>query len=258
MRSPRRAQTNYREFVKPLPERRSRQAGGALHGLRHSLLPHGMPGQQSDPGLEQPRLSRASGARRWKRCTRPTISRNSPAASAPRPARRAARSTSRTIRSRSKPSNARSSIAAGKRAGFSRWSRRKRPARRSRWSAPARRAWPARSSWRAPGTRVTLFEKNDRIGGLLRYGIPDFKMEKHLIDRRLVQMQAEGVEFRTGVEVGVAHPVSALLADYRRGGDGGRRGKPARSSKSRAANLTGIHFAMDFLTQQNKRDGGRR
>ena len=49
----------------------------------------------------------------------------------------------------------------------------------------------------------TVFEKSDRIGGLLRYGIPDFKMEKHLIDRRMRQMEAEGVEFRTGVEVGV-------------------------------------------------------
>ena len=53
------------------------------------------------------------------------------------------------------------------------------------------------------GHAVTLFEKTDRIGGLLRYGIPDFKMEKHLIDRRIEQMEAEGVEFRTGVEVGV-------------------------------------------------------
>ena len=50
---------------------------------------------------------------------------------------------------------------------------------------------------------MTLFEKSDRIGGLLRYGIPDFKMEKHLIDRRMRQMEAEGVAFRTGVEVGV-------------------------------------------------------
>ena len=53
------------------------------------------------------------------------------------------------------------------------------------------------------GHDVTVFEKNDRIGGLLRYGIPDFKMEKHLIDRRIEQMEAEGVTFRTGVEVGV-------------------------------------------------------
>src|SRR5204862_6440905 len=64
------------------------------------------------------------------------------------------------------------------------------------------------------GHAVTLFEKADRIGGLLRYGIPDFKMEKHLIDRRVEQMAAEGVEFRTSVEVGKTVPVADLLAEY--------------------------------------------
>ncbi len=64
------------------------------------------------------------------------------------------------------------------------------------------------------GHSVTLFEKNDRIGGLLRYGIPDFKMEKHLIDRRVRQMQAEGVVFRAGVEIGAGVPVQQLMADY--------------------------------------------
>ena len=62
------------------------------------------------------------------------------------------------------------------------------------------------------GHGVTVFEKNDRIGGLLRYGIPDFKMEKHLIDRRMRQMEAEGVAFRTGVEVGAGMSVAMLLA----------------------------------------------
>ena len=61
---------------------------------------------------------------------------------------------------------------------------------------------------------MTLFEKADRIGGLLRYGIPDFKMEKHMIDRRMRQMEAEGVAFRTGVEVGVNVSMDMLLADY--------------------------------------------
>ena len=75
----------------------------------------------------------------------------------------------------------------------------------SRSSAPVPRDWPPRSNWRAPVTRVTVFEKADRIGGLLRYGIPDFKMEKRLIDRRLEQMVAEGVEFRTDVNVGANH-----------------------------------------------------
>ena len=62
---------------------------------------------------------------------------------------------------------------------------------------------------------MTLFEKNDRIGGLLRYGIPDFKMEKHLIDRRIAQMEAEGVEFRPGVEVGVdGHASTSCWPSY--------------------------------------------
>src|SRR3954469_18982184 len=61
------------------------------------------------------------------------------------------------------------------------------------------------------GHDVTLFEKNDRIGGLLRYGIPDFKMEKHLIDRRVEQMGAEGVTFKTGVHVGVNMPAAKLV-----------------------------------------------
>src|SRR6185312_4418041 len=64
------------------------------------------------------------------------------------------------------------------------------------------------------GHSVTLFEKADRIGGLLRYGIPDFKMEKHHIDRRMRQMESEGVEFRTNVEVGVTVSMDMLLADY--------------------------------------------
>src|SRR5690349_19035033 len=64
------------------------------------------------------------------------------------------------------------------------------------------------------GHAVTLFEKADRIGGLLRYGIPDFKMEKWLIDRRVAQMAAEGVELRTGIEVGTDVPVEDLLAQY--------------------------------------------
>ena len=105
------------------------------------------------------------------------------------------------------------------------------------------------------GHSVTLFEKNDRIGGLLRYGIPDFKMDKHHIDRRLAQMQAEGVEFRTGVEVGVAHPVSALLAEYDAVVMAGGAESP-RDLKIEGRDLEGIHFAMDYLIQQNRRVAG--
>jgi len=105
------------------------------------------------------------------------------------------------------------------------------------------------------GHSVTLFEKADRIGGLLRYGIPDFKMEKHHIDRRMRQMEAEGVVFRTNVEVGVTVSMDMLLADYDAvvlsGGAEAPRDLPIPGRE-----LDGIHFAMDFLTQQNKRVAG--
>jgi glutamate synthase (NADPH/NADH) small chain len=105
------------------------------------------------------------------------------------------------------------------------------------------------------GHAVTLFEKSDRIGGLLRYGIPDFKMEKHHIDRRIAQMAAEGVEFRPGVEVGVAVTVEALLAEYDAVVLSGGAELP-RDLELPPHELAGIHFAMDFLTQQNKRGAG--
>ena len=105
------------------------------------------------------------------------------------------------------------------------------------------------------GHAVTLFEKNDRIGGLLRYGIPDFKMEKHHIDRRVGQMGAEGVEFRTNVEVGVTVTVEALLAEFDAVVLSGGAELP-RDLELPPHELAGIHFAMDFLTQQNKRGAG--
>ncbi len=105
------------------------------------------------------------------------------------------------------------------------------------------------------GHQVVVFEKNDRIGGLLRYGIPDFKMEKHWIDRRQKQMQAEGVEFRTSQHVGVTLPALQLVTDFDAvlltGGSEHPRdlGVPGRE-------LEGIHFAMSFLPQQNRRNAG--
>ncbi len=105
------------------------------------------------------------------------------------------------------------------------------------------------------GHAVTLFEKADRIGGLLRYGIPDFKMEKHLIDRRVAQMQEEGVEFRNSVEVGVTIPIDALLAEYDALALTGGAEMP-RDLEVPGRDLAGIHFAMDFLPQQNRRNAG--
>jgi glutamate synthase (NADPH/NADH) small chain len=118
------------------------------------------------------------------------------------------------------------------------------------------------------GHTVTVFEKNDRVGGLLRYGIPDFKMEKSHIDRRVVQMQAEGVVFRTGVMVG-EWPQDSKVTNWSKetvsasqlqtefdavlltGGSEQSRDLPVPGR-----DLNGIHFAMEFLPQQNKVNAG--
>ena len=105
------------------------------------------------------------------------------------------------------------------------------------------------------GHEVTVFEKQDRIGGLLRYGIPDFKMEKHLIDRRARQMEAEGVTFRTGVHVGRDVPVRALVDEFDAVVLAGGSERP-RELEVPGRELDGVHFAMDFLTQQNRRVAG--
>ena len=105
------------------------------------------------------------------------------------------------------------------------------------------------------GHAVTLIEKQDRIGGLLRYGIPDFKMEKHLIDRRIEQMAAEGVTFRTNTEVGKDVSIDELLAEYDAVVLTGGAEWP-RNLDVTGRELDGIHYAMDFLTQQNKRGAG--
>ncbi|MDC4226323.1 MAG: glutamate synthase subunit beta [Candidatus Manganitrophus sp.] len=100
-----------------------------------------------------------------------------------------------------------------------------------------------------------MFEKNDRIGGLLRYGIPDFKMEKSVLDRRLEQMAAEGVIFKASVEVGKDLPVDQLRREFDAvlltGGAMQPRDLPVPGRE-----LAGIHFAMEYLTQQNKLNAG--
>ncbi len=105
------------------------------------------------------------------------------------------------------------------------------------------------------GHAVTLFEKNDRIGGLMRYGIPDFKLEKHHIDRRLDQLKAEGVEFRVNQHVGVNLPVNKLLDEFDAVALTGGSEHP-RDLNVPGRELHGVHFAMEFLPQQNKRNAG--
>ena len=105
------------------------------------------------------------------------------------------------------------------------------------------------------GHTVELFEKADRIGGLLRYGIPDFKMEKHVLDRRLEQMAAEGVLFRTCAHVGGNVPAQDLRKEFDAILLAGGAESP-RDLKVPGRELKGIHFAMEFLPQQNKRVAG--
>ncbi|MDR4495287.1 MAG: glutamate synthase subunit beta [Nitrospirales bacterium] len=105
------------------------------------------------------------------------------------------------------------------------------------------------------GHQVTVLEKANRIGGLLRYGIPDFKMEKWVLDRRLDQMQKEGVTFETGVCVGVDLAIETLRREY----DAvllAMGAEQARELSVPGRELKGVHLAMDFLTQQNKRVAG--
>ena len=101
------------------------------------------------------------------------------------------------------------------------------------------------------GHLVTVFERADRIGGLLRYGIPEFKLEKRWLDRRLALMAEEGVVFRAGLNIGVDVPVAALKRDFDAivlcGGATAPRDLPIPGR-----NLAGIHFAVDYLTQQNR------
>ena len=105
------------------------------------------------------------------------------------------------------------------------------------------------------GHNVTLFEKADRIGGLLRYGIPDFKMEKHLIDRRVEQMANEGVNFRSSVNVGVDITLEQLQSEYDAVVLSGGAELP-RDLTVPGRELPGVHYAMDYLPQQNKRGAG--
>ncbi len=107
------------------------------------------------------------------------------------------------------------------------------------------------------GHTVTVFEKADRIGGLLRYGIPDFKLEKRFIDRRIEQMEAEGVVFRTGAHIGPGIPAEELTREFDAVLLAGGAEQP-RDLNVPGRELKGIHFAMDFLPQQNRRCAGDR
>jgi glutamate synthase (NADPH) small chain len=139
------------------------------------------------------------------------------------------------------------------------WIRAMRPDRRTGRSVAVVGSGPAglaaAQQLNRAGHTVTLFEKSDRMGGLLRYGIPDFKLEKWVIDRRLEQLRDEGVSFQGGVHVGVDLSVS----DLRKGFDAillCTGAEKPRDLDVPGRELTGVHFAMDFLPQQNRRCAG--
>jgi glutamate synthase (NADPH/NADH) small chain len=105
------------------------------------------------------------------------------------------------------------------------------------------------------GHDVHVFEKNGKAGGLLRYGIPDFKMEKYLIDRRVSQMEAEGVVFHYGAHIGRDTPIEQIIGYHDAVVLAGGSEEP-RELPIQGCELTGVHFAMDFLPQQNRRVSG--
>ena len=176
--------------------RRGREAGRALHGLRHPVLPDRLPGPQHHPGLERPRVPPPVAAR----ARRAALDEQLPRVHRPRMpgavrggvhAQHQQRSGRHQV-DRALPD--RQGLGGGLGRAAAAGGRRPASASPSSVRGPAGMAC-AQQLARA-GHDVVLFEKADRIGGLLRYGIPDFKMEKHLIDRRMAQMAEEGVEFR--------------------------------------------------------------
>src|ERR1700716_124364 len=109
---------------------------------------------------------------------------------------------------------------------------------------------------RRAGHAVVVFEKDDRIGGLLRYGIPEFKLEKSVLDLRLGQLEAEGVQFRTGIDVGEDVTAEELRAEFDAVCVSTGAGR-ARDLDVPGRELAGVHLAMDFLTTQNRRLEGQ-
>ena len=227
---------HFREFTLPLDDKRSEEAGGALHGLRHSLLPRAdrLPGAQPDPGLERSRLSATTGRRPRATCIPPTTSRNSPAASARRPCEEAC-----TLNLENQPVTIKTiEQAIADKAWEMGWVRPEPPEVSTGkrvaviGSGPAGMA--AAQQLARAGHEVHVFEREAKPGGLLRYGIPDFKMEKHHIDRRVKQMEAEGVVFHCGVNVGVDEDLRLAAQRVRRGALRRRRGGSARSRSCRA------------------------
>ena len=237
----------------PTHPRARARAGAALHGLRRAVLP---PRAARSANLipdwndlvHRGRLAR----RRPSACTRRTTSPSSRASSAPRPARRRASSRSTTTPSRSRRSSWRSPSARSTRAGSCREppALSTGPQRRHRRLGTGRPRLP-RSSSRAPATRSRCTSATTAPGGLLRYGIPDFKLDKKAVDVRVEQLEAEGVEFACGVECGVDIAADELRARHDAVvlATGAQR---HRDLELPGRELDGVHLAMPYLIAQNR------
>jgi glutamate synthase (NADPH/NADH) small chain len=227
------------------PRTRSKPAGRALHGLRRALLPHRLPAGQHHPRLQRPRVPRSLA----EAAERLHATNNFPEFTGrlcPAPCEEACvlglNDPPVTIEQIEKEIVERA-FAEG-------WIRpeppERAPARRWRSSAPAPPAWPPPSSSTAPATLVTVFERDDRIGGLLRYGIPDFKMEKAVIDRRVCPHAAGGHHLQDRRERGRhrhAGPVEeANSTPCLRGG--ATRARDLKRAEGR--DLKGVVLAMEF------------
>ena len=245
--------------LRAVPRRRrcSTQAG-ALHGLRHPVLQQRLPARQPHPRLERPRLPR------------PLARRDRPAARhqqlprVHRPALPGAVRGGVRARHQRRPGHDQAGRGRdhrprlGRGLGRAACRRGRAPASGSRSSARARPASPPRSSSPAPATTSSCFERADRIGGLLRYGIPEFKMEKRHLDRRLAQMEAEGTEFRTERRTSAStSTVDELRAEFDADRARRRRHRVARPARSPAASSSGIHQAMEYLPLAQPGAGGR-
>ena len=229
--------------------------GRALHGLRHPVLPRRLSARKPHPRLQRSRVRRPLG-RGVALAARDQQLPRDHRAGLPGAVRGVVRAQPREAAGHDqgdRKEHHRSRVRRRRAAG--RCARRSRAASASPSSARGPRGWRRRRSWRARDTTSSVLEKADRIGGLLRYGIPDFKLEKDVLDRRLEQMRAEGVDFRTGVDCGSDVSGEELRASYDAVVLAGGAMKPRDLDGSRPR-ARGVHFAMDFLTQQNRRVAG--
>ncbi len=246
---------DWREIDRARAGRTGEVAGVAVHGLRDPVLSPGLPAREPHPRVERPRVSGARSTRprgAWRETN------NFPEVTGrvcPAPCEASCvlnirdepvtiKTVERTIADHMFTQMPLAPKLASARTG-------KRVAVVG--SGPAGLA--AAQQLARAGHDVTLFERDDRIGGLLRYGIPDFKMEKGIIDARIEQMRAEGVTFRAGVAVGTELRGEQLLHDF----DAVVLAMGARAPRDLpipGRELRGVHFAMEFLVQQNRRIAG--